>query len=49
MKRVIFAIAAVAALASCAKEAPVASKLPSQYSDEISFLVENDLGVSVET
>lgn len=42
-------MAAIAALASCAKEAPVASQSPVQYSDEISFLVENDLGASVET
>lgn len=49
MKQLFFTIAAVAALASCAKEAPVASQSALQDSDEISFLVENDLGVSVET
>ena len=49
MKRIILAMAAIAAFASCAKEAPVASQSPVQYSDEISFLVENDLGASVET
>ena len=47
MKRLFFAMAAIAALASCAKEAPVASTLPE--SAEISFQVANELGVSVST
>ena len=47
MKKIFFVMAAVAALASCAKEAPVAS--PLQDSAEIAFHVADDLGATVTT